>query len=189
MAVAGERHRLDDGEKIKSDYMRTVISEDADLEDEIFTDFASFPNTARNMSGKSERSGVEAVASADLVDGLSLSGAYTYTQSTASGIQELRRPHHIGSVDLDYRFAGGKGTAALGADIHGSQRDTDFSTFTTVTLHGYTLVHLAGSYDIGGGLALTGRIENALNEHYEEVLGYRTEGFAAYAGIRAHIGG
>ncbi len=160
----------------------------ADLEDEIFTDFSVSPNTARNAVGKSERQGVEVTATVDLGVGWSLSGAYTYTESTASGIEELRRPRHIGSLGLDYRFLDGKAFANLGVDVHGSQRDTDFSSFSTVTLPAYTLVRLAGSYDIGGGVTLTARIENALNQHYEEVVGYRTQGFGAFAGLKAQIG-
>lgn len=160
----------------------------ADLEDEIFTDFAAFPSTARNMRGKSERQGVEVGATAELGEGWSLAAAYTYTESTANDVVELRRPRHVGSLAMDYRFAGGKAVATVGADLHGSQRDTDFSTFKTVTLPAYTLVRLAGSYELGDGFTLTARIENALNQRYEEVIGYRARGFGAYAGIRAAVG-
>ena len=160
----------------------------ADLKDEIFTDFSVSPNTARNASSKSERQGVEVSASANLGDGWTLSGAYTYTESTAGGVQELRRPHNIGSAEVDYRFLGDRAFVNLGVDVHGSQRDTDFRTFETITLPAYILVRLAGSYDIGSGLTLTARIENALNQRYEEVVGYRTQGFGAFVGLRAQFG-
>jgi vitamin B12 transporter len=160
----------------------------ADLENEIYTDFSVFPNTARNGVGKSRRNGIEVSAAADLGNGFTLNAVYTYANSTANGAQELRRPHSIAALDADYRFAGGRAFLNLGVDLHGSQKDTDFVTFETVTLHSYTLVHLAGSYDLGNGLAVTARIENALNQHYEEVFGYRTEGFGAFAGLDFKIG-
>lgn len=161
----------------------------ADLENEIFTDFSVFPNTARNETGRSHRNGVEVSAAANLGYGLKINAAYTYGNSTAQGAEELRRPHNIASFDADYRFDRGRAFLNLGVDLHGSQKDTDFVTFDTVTLHSYTLVHLAGSYALGNGLTFTARIENALDQHYEEVFGYRTEGFGAFAGLSYKFGG
>jgi vitamin B12 transporter len=160
----------------------------ADLENEIFTDFSVFPSTARNADGESERQGVEVAARAVLMPGLVLSGVYTYTDSTSAGAQELRRPHHVGAVDLTWCFAADRAELSLGADFHGTQRDTDFGSFQTVTLPAYTLVRAAGAYDLGNGVELTARIENLFGEEYEEVVGYRTRGFGAFAGIRARIG-
>ena len=160
----------------------------SDLENEIFTDFTVSPNTARNAAGGSRRSGLELAASAELGSGWTLSGAYTYTDSSAGGAAELRRPYNIGSLNIDYRFAQGAGLVNFGADFHGQQRDTDFATFTAVKLPAYTLVRLAGSYEIGNGVALTARIENALDENYEEIVGYRARGVGVFVGIRAAIG-
>lgn len=160
----------------------------ADLRDEIFTDFSVFPFTARNASGTNKRDGVEVAASADLGNGLTLNAAYTYANSTADGAQELRRPRHIASFDAGYRFDEGRAFLNLSVALHGSQKDTDFTTFRSVTLDSYTLVRLAGAYEIHPGVKLTARIENAFNEHYEEVFGYRTQGFAAYAGLSVAFG-
>ncbi len=172
------------GERLKAD----VTYFHADLENEIFTDFSVFPNTARNGTGKSERKGVEFAATAYLSDGLSVDGAYTHSESSNAGLQQLRRPKDIGAIDVDYRFLDNKVFLSIGADFHGGQQDTDFTTFSTVTLPGYTLVRVSGSYDIGNGIALTARLENALNEDYEEVVGYRTRGFGVFAGLSARIG-
>jgi vitamin B12 transporter len=161
----------------------------ADLENEIFTDFSVFPNTARNGTGKSQRDGVEVMAAADLGQGLTLNAAYTYTRSTAHGAEELRRPHNIASFGADYHFDEDRAFLNLGVDLHGTQKDTDFVTFQTVNLYSYTLVHLAGSYAITPNVTFTTRIENALNQHYEEVFGYRTEGFGAFAGLSVKLGG
>jgi vitamin B12 transporter len=164
-----------------------------DLEDEIFTDFSVFPNTARNASGESLRQGVEVSAHAKLIDGLTLDAAYTYLDAKENGAPEIRRPHHIASANLDWRFAEDRGLINLGIDYHGRQRDTAFLNappFTMpVTLDRYTLVHIAGSYEICPGFALTARVENALDVSYEEVFGYRTQGFGAFAGVKVRFGG
>ncbi len=51
-------------------------------------------------------------------------------------------------------------------------------------LDDYWLVRLAGSYELTPGVEAFGRIENLLDQNYQEVLGYETAGLAAYAGLR-----
>ena len=160
----------------------------ADLKDEIFTDFTAFPYTARNAGSDSSREGVELLARVGLTDDLALSAAYTYTEARENNAAELRRPNHVGSINLDYRFADGAAFIGLGADFHGSQRDTDFATFNQVVLPGYTLLRLSGSYEIVPNIALTARVENLLDEKYEEVVGYRTRGLGVFAGLRVNVG-
>jgi vitamin B12 transporter len=43
---------------------------------------------------------------------------------------------------------------------------------------------LTTSYQLSGNLQLYGRLENALDEDYEEVPTYNTSGAAGYAGLR-----
>jgi vitamin B12 transporter len=56
-----------------------------------------------------------------------------------------------------------------------------------VSLGSYTLVNLAGTFKISGPLEVFGRIQNLLDEEYEEAGGYGTPGRAFYAGVRAEI--
>jgi vitamin B12 transporter len=104
------------------------------------------------------------------------------------GVEELRRPHNIASFGADYHFDEDRALLNLGVDLHGTQKDADFVTFQTVNLHSYTLAHLAGSYAITPDVIFTARIENALNQNYQEVFGYRTEGFGAFAGLSVELG-
>jgi len=164
----------------------------ADLEDEIFTDSSVFPNTARNASGDSKRQGLEVSANVYLGRGVNVVGAYTYLDAKESDdAAEIRRPHHIASVNLDWKPADDRTHLNLGIDYHGSQRDTVFLNVflppfsMPVTLDAYTLVRVAGSYDITDNFAVFARVENALDAHYEEVFGYRTRGFGVFGGIRA----
>lgn len=184
---AGLEWRPADGALIDVTYFHT------DLEDEIFTDFSVSPNTARNANGQSQRQGLEVAGHADLGNGFALDATYTYLDAKQNGEDEIRRPHHIASANLDWRFDDSRGLLDLGVDYHGKQPDTAFLNappFTMpVTLDGYTLVHIAGSYEICPGVALTARIENALDQRYEEVFGFRTQGFGAFAGIKVSLGG
>ena len=51
-------------------------------------------------------------------------------------------------------------------------------------LDNYQVLELNASYQVFSSLQLYGRVENALDEDYEEVPTYNTSGSAAYAGLR-----
>ena len=72
----------------------------------------------------------------------------------------------------------------------GSQEDDYFPPFPPyqerVVLDGFTLVELSGQYRLNDHLTLTGRVENALDEDYEQVFGFESAGAAAYFGVRVN---
>ena len=55
---------------------------------------------------------------------------------------------------------------------------------TTGPLDAYITVNIAGSYDLCPGVQLTARIDNLLDEQYQEVPDFGTVGMAAYGGLR-----
>ena len=52
----------------------------------------------------------------------------------------------------------------------------------------YWLVSAAASYKLQPGVELFARVENTLDQHYQEVFGFETPPLAAYAGVRRHLG-
>jgi vitamin B12 transporter len=56
-----------------------------------------------------------------------------------------------------------------------------------VHLAAFTLVNLGATYDVTDRFQLFARVENLLDEEYEEVLSYRPPGIAAYAGLRTRF--
>ncbi|MBI1180470.1 MAG: TonB-dependent receptor [Alphaproteobacteria bacterium] len=166
----------------------------ADLRDEIVTlfDSATFLTTVDNLSGKSHRKGLELTLSADLGDGLTLGGSYTYTRARQpDGQPEVRRPNHTGNLNLNYAFAAGRGNLNLDVSYNGKQLDNEFvdaTPQTVVTLGDYVLVTLAASYKITDRVEIYGRIENMLDQKYEEVFSYRSPGIGAFGGVRVTLG-
>lgn len=161
------------------------------LHDEIVDTFdaSTFLSSTANRTGISHRSGIEAELGWKLADSLRLSANYAYlhaSQPGASGIQikEVRRPKHSGSVAIDgsYRkFSYGASLAYVG-----SRTDENFDVFPsqTVRLGSYWLADARIAYAILPKVELFARMSNALNQHYEDVFGYRTEPRAAFAGLR-----
>lgn len=142
-----------------------------------------------NRTGESKRDGIEVSGRLIIVDGLSVGAAYTYLDAReADGAEEVRRAPHSGRADLNYVFASGKGNFNLAAVYNGRMLDLAFSpiTFTSqrVALDEYWLVTAAASYQVAPGVELYGRVENLLDQDYEEVFGYNSAGVAAYAGVR-----
>jgi len=54
-------------------------------------------------------------------------------------------------------------------------------------LDGYTLLHCTARYRITDVFEITGRIENAADEHYQDVFGYATPGRSAYLGVNVRL--
>ena len=166
---------------------------DSDLENEIDTRFfvdpvtGEFFSTPFNRTGTSTRNGIEVQARAQLATGLTVGLAYTYLNAEESdGTQEIRRPPHSGRMDVNYTFDNERANFNVAAIYNGDMDDLAFSFFDTVvtTLDDYWLVNVAASYKLSPGVELYGRVENALNEDYQEVFGFETADIAAYAGLR-----
>jgi vitamin B12 transporter len=116
-----------------------------------------------------------------------LTATYAYLdahqQQNAAEARERRRPKHSGSVAVD----GESGRFSYGAAItytgsHLDQRDS--FPFDIVSLDPYLLANLRVAYRILPRVEVFGRVANAFDADYEDVVGYRTEGRSAFAGVR-----
>jgi vitamin B12 transporter len=142
-----------------------------------------------NRDGESTRRGIEVGGRYLVFKDLTLGAAYTYLDAREDdGLREIRRPPHSGRLDANYTFAGGRGNFNIAAIYNGTMPDTAFDAFSfdpsTVDLRSYWLVNLAASYEVSPGVFAYGRVQNALDQNYQEVFGYETAGLAAYAGLR-----
>jgi vitamin B12 transporter len=168
--------------------IRDVVSVDVTyFEADLTNEIAGFGNTLINQFGESTRSGIEVASQIVLTRQLSLGAAYTFLDARdPKGLEEVRRPRHSGRADIKYLFDGGRGTFDVAAVYNGDMTDNNFGTFpaTIVPLDEYWLVTVAASYHLTQQFEVFGRVENALDEQYEEVSGYNTLGVAAYAGVR-----
>ena len=168
---------------------------DFDLRDEIVTvfDASTFLSTVANLDEDSRRRGVELDLSAQLAGWVSLAAAYTYTDSQdPGGLAELRRPEHVASLRATFTTPENRGLLDVGFDYTGEQQDAEF-VFTTpediVTLESYLLLNISGSYRVSDQVSVHARLENVLDEDYEEVYSFKAPGFGAFAGISWEFGG
>lgn len=163
------------------------------LRDEIVGtfDFDTFLSSAANAGGKSKRQGIEAEASWSASPALRIGATYAYLDASqpvvgTGQVREVRRPKHSGSVTVD----GVRGKLSYGASIAyvGKRDDTDFDLFQKVSLSSYWLAGGRVGYAVRPGIEVFARVANALNERYQDVVGYRTEGRSGHAGLRLALG-
>ncbi len=111
-------------------------------------------------------------------------GSYTFLEADnlTSGRRLLRRPRHRASLDLWHDFGGGF-SAGAGLGATAQREDVDAGTFRTIDGEDFTVVRLYGEYRLSDRLAVKARLENLLDERYEEVHGYPAIGFGAYGGL------
>jgi vitamin B12 transporter len=163
------------------------------FENEIFTDSPppNFISTPGNRASDSKQKGVELFASFDLGAGISFNGSYTYLDAKEAGVEEVRRAPHIASATLLRRSIDDKMSAYLSVRYNGSQKDAqflpNFPFSASVTLPSYTLVNIGADWRLNDNIKLFGRVENLLDEKYEEVFSYRSPGRSFYFGISGNV--
>ncbi len=99
----------------------------------------------------------------------------------------LRRPKHSATTLLSY--LGTRWGASVGGSFVGRRPDSDFESFGINHAAGYTLVDIGGWYAIDSRVTAYANVGNALNQHYNEVVGYPALTANFRAGIRFRIGG
>ncbi|CAA9546913.1 MAG: Outer membrane vitamin B12 receptor BtuB [uncultured Sphingosinicella sp.] len=166
------------------------------LRDEIVGTFNSttFLSGVANATGTSRRQGVEIEGEWRPIDTFSVTASYSFAdaedQQVREGLllREVRRPRHSASLGLDGRW--GRIRAGAAFAYVGERQDLDFDAFPArrVTLQDYVLAEARLAYRISDRLEAFGRIANAFDADYRDVVGYETKGRTAYAGIRLAFG-
>ncbi len=156
---------------------------DTDYENLIVFDFGVFPGTTANVEEARTR-GLELAGKFTLPGAVQVRLAYTCleAENLSQNIRLLRRPRNSGSVDVWREFGGGF-SAGVGAAFSADRKDVHAANFTTIDGEDFTVVRIYGAWQVNDRLALKARVENLLDEKYEEVHGYPQPGVGAYAGV------
>ena len=163
------------------------------LEDEI-NGFAARSDgifTALNVQGTSLREGLEFSFATQFPRGFSIQTNYTYLDATeldsvtGRRLDEVRRPRHSANLVTNWASPGRKIEFSTFIRHSGEFFDLDFSQFPSarIKLKDYTLVGFNLSYGASKFLRTFLRVENAFDEHYEEIIGFKAPGMAANIGI------
>jgi len=152
---------------------------DQRVTDEIFFDLDAFSGYLQSP-GTSTSKGVELAARGPVGDRWQVFGNWTYNETrNTDDRQRRRRPRHIANVGVLYAALDER--LRISANYRISKDSIDIGT---VTLDDYGVLDISAAYALGERIELYGRIENAGDEEYEELIGYRTPGRSLYGGVR-----
>lgn len=81
---------------------------------------------------------------------------------------------------------GGRGSVSADIRHVAGNYDTQFwGAYETAELPSYTVVNLAGGYDLTENLRATARVVNLFDEEYSDVWGYASQDRTVWVGLQA----
>ena len=141
-------------------------------------DFSFDTFTYANL-GRTRAKGVEVTAFYPVGDALSLNANFTHLTSKDrdTGLALLRRPQNTANLSVNWSPEG-KLSGSFGVNHVGERQDV------SGPLAAYTVVDIRTAYALNDSVDLFARVENLLDNTYQEVEGYGTAGRSVYAGVR-----
>jgi vitamin B12 transporter len=139
--------------------------------------------------GRASTDGVEGFVAYQPVKQLTLRLDYTYTEATDDLLHQelLRRPKHKGNLNATWQATDAlllnASVLTVSSWVDGNR---DFS-IPRLDAPGYTTVNLAASLALSRQWAVFARIDNLLDRHYENPVGFLQPRLGVFAGIRAQL--
>lgn len=139
--------------------------------------------------GKAETRGLEVAANGSLLDdALSWRGVYTWVGANdeTNNLRLTRRARHTASLDVQGKVSE-RFTLGAGASYLSGVADLDFATFSRVDLDEYLLVRVYGRYQLNEHITMHARVENLLDDSYEEILNFPGRGLGVFGGFEVEF--
>jgi vitamin B12 transporter len=160
---------------------------DQEVEDAIEFDVTNFSGYLQ-LPGTSRSTGVELGGEWTIDANWQLVVNYTYNETERpNGLPRRRRPEDLYNVGLSYY--GMSERLNLNAYYRVSKNSIDSANPPLVRLDDFDVLDLSANFSINANIQVYGRIENALDEAYEEIATYNTARRAAYIGFRLNYAG
>lgn len=163
------------------------------LKGEIYTSYPApdYIATPANRTTASTQRGVESFAAVRLDDAWRIDLSYSWLKARENGVEEVRRPRHIGSAAISWHAPANRASATLVVRHNGDQIDLAYTNPNfipdRVVLDAFTTVNFNATLALSPTISLNGRVENMFNEHYTELFGFRSAGRSAFLGIKARL--
>lgn len=136
--------------------------------------------------GSSQSRGLELSARVSVTPQWDLTGNYTYNQARqVDGTPRVRRPKHLVNAGVSYYSQNDRLT--VNGFYRYSRSSIDQVNGSVTRLDNFGVLDLSASYRVSDLLEVYGRLENALDENYQEIYDYYTPGRAAYVGVRLNF--
>jgi vitamin B12 transporter len=152
---------------------------------DLIEDNADFTSTTN--IGRAKTDGVEGFLAYQPIRTLTFRFDYTYTQATdeMTQLELLRRPKNKESLNTNWQATNRLSLNATMLSVSSWVDTNRDGSIPRLNAPGYTTVDLAAIYDLSSHWALTGRITNLLNRHYQNPDAFDQPTLGAFAGVKA----
>lgn len=141
--------------------------------------------TSINIADEIDANGVEVETSWSPIEEFTVDANYTFTER--KGDNAIRIPKHKVNLTLGYQVFNTT-NISLNYAYTGDRVDTDFSSFTDVSLESFSLVNLYVEHELmPNKLKIFLNGNNLLNEEFTEVVGFTTRGRNISAGFNLQL--
>lgn len=153
-----------------------------DLENLILFDLNSF--LLENI-GEAKTHGIEWTAAWQLSPTLLIDGSYTHTDTLDRDTGQLlvRRPRDKGAFAVTWSPQPGSSVRLLGVAV-GQRNDTRDGA---VRLGNYFFAQLSARHELRENIRCFGRIDNLLDQEYEQATGFASAGISVFTGIEVAL--
>ena len=158
-----------------------------DMIDWVTTDFLTYVGQYRNVTNV-DTHGVELAVTLRPMDSLTISGAYTYlhTEDKETGEPLLRKPKHTFSGYASYTHK--RFTLSMNMVYVGKRPDLDYSTYPwDVENPAFNTYDFNLLVRLVKGLSVFGKITNAFDKEYQELVGYPSPGRRFELGLKYRV--
>jgi vitamin B12 transporter len=158
-----------------------------DMIDWVTTDWLTYVGQYQNVTNV-DTYGVELAFTLRPVQSLVVSGAYTYlhTENKETGEPLLRKPKHTFSGYAAYTFK--RFTLSMNMVYVGKRPDLDYSTYPWDTENpAFNTYDFNLMVRVVEGLSVFGKITNAFDKEYQELVGYPSPGRRFELGLKYRV--
>jgi vitamin B12 transporter len=129
--------------------------------------------------------GIESFVSAQISNSFQIRADYTRTIAidATTGLELIRRPANKTSVSAVWQPIDALTLSATALWV-GDWMDVPRAGGVSSVAPGYNTINLAANYKMNENLVVFGRIDNLLDKHYEDPLGFEKTGIGVYGGVR-----
>jgi len=162
-----------------------IVRFDQEVEDALFFDLAGFSGYLQD-SGTSTSDGIEFSGTITVSESLNFSANYTHNETERpNGMQRLRRPEQLANLGINFTSFSEK--FRLSAFYRVSHDSVDEQFGSPIDLDDFEVLDISASYRVSENILLYARLENVLDETYQEVLDFISPDRASYIGIRLNF--
>jgi vitamin B12 transporter len=158
---------------------------DQKIEDAIVFDIAGFSGYLQDI-GTSTSKGVELSGNFAISDNWNVNANYTYNDTERpNGVQRRRRPETLANIGVSYRSTDER--LSVNAFYRTSEDSIDEIGGGVVSLENFGVMDINANFKISETVEVYARIENFLDEEYQEIFDFNSADRGSYVGLRLNF--